>query len=161
MRQLFPEEQSFLSETFGAALALGPIRVSCSLGRRSWSPFGARISLSRRCFLGERAEQPVNLADPWAAAVFAHEAVHVWQRQRGRAVTREGARLQTLYALGLFDPYAYDSTQDPQRLLAEFVLGNIEQQGKIFQDYVFAQRTGRATRRFGEVARWVRLSASK
>jgi hypothetical protein len=85
----------------------------------------------------------------------------VWQRQRGRAVTRVGAFLQAGYMLGMFDPYAYRVRHDPRCLLAEFVLGNIEQQGRIFQDYVFAVRSRRPVGSFSLVASWVRLSAQK
>ncbi|MET0343141.1 MAG: hypothetical protein ABW252_19185, partial [Polyangiales bacterium] len=102
-----------------------------------------------------RAE--VRLDVPSIAAVFAHEAVHVWQRQGGRRVTWEGARLQAGYTLGLFDPYAYDARATcPATLLSLFVLGNIEQQGRIFEDYVRADLEGRDTERFGQVADWVR-----
>jgi hypothetical protein len=161
MRRLHDEEQRFLSHYFGQALDLAPIRLGTSLGRRSWSPYGARISLVRALYRGGDPDAPVELADPACAAVFAHEAIHVWQRQRGRAVTRQGAVLQTLYALGLRDPYAYRPREDARCLLAEFVLGNIEQQGRIFQDYVFASRRGRAVGRFARIAAWVRLSAPK
>lgn len=162
MRPLTEGERAFLRHYFGASLALDRIRVGRSLGRRSWSPFGARISLVTPLFEGGDPARSVKLESPYAAAVFAHEALHVWQRQHGRAVTREGAVLQAGYVLGVRDPYAYDhSLRDPRDLLAVFVLGNIEQQGKIFEDYVYAERTGRDTHRFEEVVTWVRLSGSK
>jgi hypothetical protein len=161
MRPLLEEEQRFLARYFGEALDLAPIRLGTSIGRRSWSPYGARISLVRGLYRESDPEAPVDLADPARAAVFAHEAIHVWQRQRGRAVTRQGAVLQTLYTLGLLDPYEYRPRQDARCQLAEFVLGNIEQQGRMFQDYVFAELTGRASQRFSHIASWVRLSASK
>jgi hypothetical protein len=162
VRELTGSERDFLSHTFGSALDLTPIRVGRSLGSRSISPFGARIHLSPKLFENGSAKRPVRLADPRAAAVFAHEAVHVWQRQRGRAVTREGAWLQLGYSLGLLDPYAYDrSARDGHALLAVFVLGNIEQQGKIIEDYVFAERTGGRTDHFRRVVTWVRLSGVK
>jgi hypothetical protein len=162
VRRLTDREQRFLQQYFGGALDLDPIRLGTSIGRRSWSPYGARISLVRRAYEARDPDSPVDLADPATAALFAHEALHVWQRQRGRAVTREGAVLQTLYALGLFDPYAYRTgLVDARCMLAEFALGNIEQQGRIFQDYVFHDLTGGATSPFAKVASWVRLSAEK
>jgi hypothetical protein len=162
VRRLTESESAFLVRYFGAALDLDPIRLGTSIGARSWSPYGARISLVRRLFEAHDADAGVKLSDPQTAAVFAHEAVHVWQRQRGQAVTRKGALLQTLYTLRLFDPYAYKTgLTDPRCLLAEFALGNIEQQGRIFQDYVFADLTGRDAQRFAKVASWVRLSSSK
>jgi hypothetical protein len=161
MRRLLLEEQRFLQRYFGESLDLAPIRMGTSIGSRSWSPYGARISLVRSLYRDGDPDAPVDLADPARAAVFAHEAIHVWQRQRGRAVTRQGAVLQTFDALGLRDPYAYRPRRDPRCQLTEFVLGNIEQQGRMFQDYVFAQLTGQATQRFSHIASWVRLSASK
>jgi hypothetical protein len=162
VRPLTESERAFLRHYFGASLDLERIRVGRSLGSRSWSPYGGRISLVAPLFEGRDPARPVLLESPYAAAVFAHEAMHVWQRQHGRAVTREGAVLQAGYALGLHNPYAYDhSLSDPRDLLSVFVLGNIEQQGKIFEDYVYAERTGRDTRRFEAVVTWVRLSGSK
>lgn len=162
MRPLFASERAFLERYFGSALDCEPIRVGWSPGRRSWSPWGARISLSRRNFIDRTARREVALASPASAAVFAHEAIHVWQRQLGRAVTRAGAYWQTLYLLRLHDPYAYDeSLRDPTRLQDHFVHGNIEQQGRIFQDYVFADLSGGRTERFAGVARWVRTSRER
>lgn len=161
MRRLNGEERAFLAHYFGQALDLEPIRLGTSMGARSWSPYGCRISLVRSLYRQRDPEAGVDLDDARTASVFAHEAIHVWQRQRGRAVTRPGAWLQTRYTLGLHDPYAYVARADARCLLAEFVLGNIEQQGRIFQDYVFAERMGQATDRFSRIASWVHLSASK
>jgi hypothetical protein len=49
----------------------------------------------------------VNVNDAAAASTFAHEALHVWQRQNSRWVTTEGAFLQGLYSAGVFNPYDY------------------------------------------------------
>ena len=161
MRRLNADEQRFLSAYFGEALDLDPIRLGTSIGRRSWSPYGARISLVRGLYREADPDASVDLARPASAAVFAHEAIHVWQRQRGRAVTRQGAVLQTLYILGLRDPYAYRARADARCQLVEFALGNIEQQGRMFQDYVFAELTGGPVQQFSKIASWVRLSAPK
>lgn len=157
MRRVLPPERAFLQRHFGAALAIDRIVLGSSLGRRSWSPFGGRISLTRDLFEGHDPRAAVRLDDARAAAVFAHEALHVWQRQHGRAVTREGALLQARYTLGTFDPYAYDQRlSDPSALLAVFVLGNIERQGRIFEHYVLSAHSGRDATRFERVAAWVR-----
>jgi hypothetical protein len=157
MRRLERAERTFLQEYFGASLALEPIWMGRSLGRRSWSPIGNRISLSADLYRERDPRAPVRLDDAHAASIFAHEALHVWQRQHGRAVTREGALLQSGYALGLFDPYAYDErVEEPAALLAMFALGNIEQQGRIFEHFVFSARIGREVTRFQKVAAWVR-----
>src|SRR5689334_4390438 len=107
MRRLNAEEQLFLAHYFREALDLEPIRLGTSIGARSWSPYGARISLVRKLYRDADLDAGVRLEDPYVASVFAHEAIHVWQRQRGRAVTRPGAWLQTLYTFGIRDPYAY------------------------------------------------------
>lgn len=157
MRRVTHGERAFLQHYFGDALEIDRIHIGSSLGRRSWSPLGGRISLTRGLFHDRDARAEVRLDVPATAAVFAHEALHVWQRQRGRRVTWEGARLQAGYALGLFDPYAYDARGgDPASMLSCFVLGNIEQQGRIFQDYVLADLLGHDTERFRLVVGWVR-----
>ena len=157
MRRVIDAERHFLADYFGDALDTDGIRIGTSLGRRSWSPYGGRISLTRDLFSDHHARSVVRLDDARAASIFAHEALHVWQRQRGRRVTWEGAGLQAGYTLRLFDPYAYDTTiADPEALLSVFVLGNIEQQGRIFQDYVHAERSGGDTERFLRVVDWVR-----
>lgn len=157
MRPVHPRERAFLARYFGGSLDIDRIRLGSSLGSRCWSPFGNRISLTVDLYEQRDARAPVRLDEPRVAAVFAHEALHVWQRQHGRAVTREGARLQAGYALGRFDPYEYDrGVLHPASLLALFVLGNIERQGRIFEDYVWAAQSGRDVARFAKVAAWVR-----
>lgn len=157
MRRVSERERAFLGHYFGATLAIDRIWIGSSLGRRSWSPFGARISLTHELFCERDPRADVRLDDARAASVFAHEATHVWQRQRGERVTWEGAQLQTGYALRWFDPYAYDrSVSDPAALLALFVLGNIEQQGRMVEDFVYADLTGQDTERFGKLARWIK-----
>ena len=157
MRRVTSGERAFLRQYFGEALAIDRIWIGSSLGTRSWSPIGGRISLTRNMFCDRTPRAEVWLEQPAVAGVFAHEALHVWQRQRGRRVTWEGAGLQAAYALGVFDPYAYDARDaDPATLLTRFVLGNIEQQGRMFQDYVEADLLGHDTARFQAVAAWVR-----
>lgn len=157
MRRVHPAERTFLAHYFARSLIVDRVWIGSSLGRRSWSPFGNRISLTRDLFVAGDPRAEVRLDDPRAASIFAHEALHVWQRQHGRPVTREGAVLQSGYALKLFDPYAYDErVGDPASLLAVFALANIEQQGRIFEHFVFAERSGRDVARFCKVADWVR-----
>lgn len=155
-RPLSEEECAFLKVWFGESLALEPIRVVASIGHRSWSPFGHRISLIRRHFDDGSARNSVALNNPASAACFAHEALHVWQRQRGRRVTWEGIPLQAAYVVGAKNPYRYQRSRNPEEMLAEFVTGNVEQQGQIFEDYVFARLHGREAKEFAAVANLVR-----
>ncbi|HEY6880753.1 MAG TPA: hypothetical protein VI299_22170 [Polyangiales bacterium] len=161
MRRVSSRERAFLAHFFARSLDVDRIWIGSSLGRRSWSPLAGRISLTRDLFRDRNPSAEVQLDDPRAASIFAHEALHVWQRQHGRAVTREGAWLQAGYALGVFDPYAYDTrVADARDLLAMFVLGNIEQQGRMMQDFVFAVCSGADATRFAKIAAWVRARAS-
>jgi hypothetical protein len=155
-RPLSETETRFLAEYFGEALSFDGIRLGTSVGRRCWSPYGNRISLTRDCFEAGDSRAAVRLADPRVAATFAHEAVHVWQRQHNVWVTLRGAALQTGYVLRLSDPYRYAPSEDPDAIFAQFVTGNIERQGRIFQDYVYAQRTGADSSRFTQVVAHVR-----
>lgn len=157
MRRLLAVEAQFLERFFGDSLELGAIRIGSSLGRRSWSPFGARISLSKRHFREGHAGGEVDLQDPHSAAVFAHEAMHVWQRQHGRAVTREAIPLQAGYLLGRFNPYAYEPSDDPDVMLALFERCNVEQQAKIFEDYVLRTLCGGSVEAFECVASRIKL----
>jgi hypothetical protein len=156
MRRLHEVEVQFLERFFGGSLETGGIRIGSTLGRRSWSPFGARISLSKRHFRERDARSEVDLEDPRSASVFAHEAMHVWQRQHGRAVTREAIPLQAGYLLGRLDPYAYEASNDPEVMLALFESCNVEQQAKIFEDYVFGVLRGRRMVALEAVARCVK-----
>jgi len=160
-RPLSDNEREFLQTCFGDSLHDAPIRVASSIGHRSWSPYGHRISLVRTHFVRGSAREELRLDDPSTASCLAHEALHVWQRQHGRRVTWEAIPLQVGYTLGRFDPYSYDRTTDPVRMLEQFVQGNVEQQGKIFEDYVYTLRDGRETAAFEAVAHHVRASRAK
>ena len=158
-RPLTERECHFLQSCFGTALATDSIRMVASLGHRSWSPYGHRISLVRAHFHAGSAREEVRLDEPDSAACLAHEALHVWQRQRGRRVTLEAIPLQAGYTLGAWNPYDYRRSQDPADMLEQFVTGNVEQQGKIFEDYIYARQSGRDITAFEAVARHVRASA--
>jgi hypothetical protein len=148
-------EDSFLKEYFGDSLDTRSLRIGASLGRRSWSPFGHRISLVRSHFRGGNAASEIELEDPRAASVFAHEAMHVWQRQGGRRVTWEAIPLQAGYFAGR-DPYAYEMCEDPARMLERFLTANVEQQAKMLEDFVYLQRVGKDASVFETVAQYVR-----
>jgi hypothetical protein len=149
-------ECQFLSAYFGPSFDPPGLRIVASLGRRSWSPFGHRISLVRSHFRGGNAAGEVELNDPRSASVFAHEAMHVWQRQGGRRVTWEAIPLQASYTLAGIDPYRYERCEDPSRMLERFLKANVEQQAKMFEDFVFFDQTGRDTSAFAELACHVR-----
>jgi hypothetical protein len=96
------------------------------------------------------------LNDPRSASVFAHEAMHVWQRQGGRRVTWEAIPLQASYTFAGVDPYAYERCEDPSQMLERFLRANVEQQAKMFEDFVYFDRTGRDTSAFRDLVSHVR-----
>ena len=148
-------EKKFLQRYFGDSLNITQISVATTRGRRAYSVYGNYVCLPAWCFLCGDSTTEVDLANAYAAATLAHEAVHVWQRQQGIWVTVKGAWLQVGYGLGI-DPYAYDySEYDPGRLLEYFRSGNIEVQGQIVQDFVVAERTGRNSKKFDAVREYL------
>jgi hypothetical protein len=158
-RPLLEAERSFLQQEFGGSLDLDRVRIAGGghpFGRLGWQPVAARIQLSDHCFEAQDPSQPVRTAF-WP--VLAHEALHFWQRVHRHH--RVGVSVDGLY-LGVVRgraAYVYDSSlTDPELLLREFLLGNIEQQGQIFEDYVRSnviEPKGRDAR-FERVARYVR-----
>jgi hypothetical protein len=149
-------ECKFLKTYFGDSLDTRYLRIGASLGRRSWSPFGHRISLVRKHFRERDAASEIALEDPHSASVFAHEAMHVWQRQGGRRVTWEAIPLQAAYTLGRFNPYAYEACEDPELMLERFLLANVEQQAKMVEDFVYREQVGVDVGALASVARHVR-----
>lgn len=154
-REASEREREFLARYFGDSLDCGRLRIVASLGRRSWSPFGSRISLVRGHFVDADAKREVELSDPLSAAVFAHEAMHVWQRQGGRRVTWEAIPLQVGYWAGR-DPYAYEACEDAEGMLEQFKAANVERQAKIVEDFVYRDLRGGDVGVFELVARHIR-----
>ena len=159
VRPLLDSERSFLEQAFGQSLDLDRVRIAGGghpLGRLGWQPVAARIQLSDRCFEAEDPSQPVRQVF-WP--VLAHEVLHFWQRVHRHH--RVGVSVDGLY-LGVVHgraAYVYDrSLTDPELVLCEFLLGNIEQQGQIFEDYVRSNVIDPKGRdaRFERVAEYVR-----
>jgi len=71
-----------------------------------------------------------------------HESLHQFQRVNGVDVTARAALLQSMAFLRLSDPYRYSDSNDPQAMLGTFKNGNVEQQGQMFEDYLFARLSG-------------------
>lgn len=153
-------EAEFLRRYFGGSLDLSAIRVAKSLNPfASWSPFGSRISLQPHCLKRCEPRETIgetDLANPIAASTFAHEALHVWQRQHGRPVSLPALRAHARHLVGGPDPYGFPFSEDPAVMLATFRDATVEQQGAIFQEYVRRNETDRPTRPFESVARLVR-----
>jgi hypothetical protein len=163
-RPLHPAETDFLRREFGESLEPELIRLTGGgqpLGRGAWQPLGTLIQMHDDCFEGGDPTQPLREA---AYPVFAHEALHVWQRRHHQH--RVHVSVDGLW-LGITQgrrAYAYDtSLDDADALLAHFLAGNIEQQGQIWQDFVHSNVRDPAARpaKFSGVAGYVRGSRAR
>jgi hypothetical protein len=161
-RPLHDCEREFLAREFGTSLALHVLRICGGgqpTGRVAWQPFGARIQMHDRCFEQGDPRAPLKLL---AYPTFAHEALHVWQRQHRHCALNVSVDGLWLGATRGARAYDYDSTiVDPELMLQHFRSGNIERQGRMFEDYVRSNITTPEARdgRFSEVARYVRSGA--
>lgn len=153
MRTLSAAEKAFLQSYFGNCLDVDRVALRTTLfGKRAWSPFGNLICLPKVCFIDGDQSNDVRLDDARIASVFAHEAAHVWQRQRGVAVTWQAFWLQIARAMGRC-PYTYDrSISDPRELRHLFLGANVERQGQIVQDFVLRDQLGRPVDVYSDVA---------
>lgn len=162
-RPLLPPERDFVRAHFGAALdeQLPGLRVYLRrVGdtRRALSLNGGRISMPRICFAAGDPRQPLRLAQPQIAGVFAHELLHQWQRVQGLAVTRQAFWLQLRHLCGGANPYAYARCSDAQAMHDVFLSAHVEQQGQIWEDHVRACAAGRPAAEFARIAAHVRGS---
>lgn len=154
-RALTRWEKEFLVSYFGSSLEVDRINVRTGIGRRAYSLYGNTVRLPARFFQGHNAAYEIDLSDPHCAAVLAHEAAHVWQRQHGIYVTLKGFVLQCGGLLGI-DPYHYDwSLVDPASVLTLFQHGNIERQGQMVQDFVFGDLTECDTAKFSHMRQYL------
>ncbi len=53
---------------------------STTFNDRAWSPYGSQIHIPESYFKDGDPSKELNLSDPYTVGVFAHEALHVWQR---------------------------------------------------------------------------------
>jgi hypothetical protein len=157
-RPLADHERAFLFEYFGDSIPLERVRLAGgghpgfaahehSVGR-AWQPLGSTIQLPDGYYEEDDPRAPVREGQ---MGVLAHEALHVWQRCRGRAVSLRGIAEPILHR----DPYdwrALDS-EDPSVLFENFRRARIEQQARMFETYVVEARGGE-----GEVAKWAEVA---
>ena len=139
LRPLAEQERAFLQAEFGASLNLDRLRLAGGgqpLGRIAWQPTSALIQLADSCFEQADPERPLRQA---AYPILAHEALHVWQRVHRQCtvnVSVDGLWLGVMLGRRAYD---YDrGLRDPELVLREFLAGNIERQGQMFEDFVRA-----------------------
>ena len=137
----------------GGGHPLFPVHAH-SVGR-AWQPLGCAIQLPDGYF---EDGDPNGTVCQERLAVLAHEALHVWQRCRGRAVSLRGIAEPILHR----DPYAWREldADDPELLLERFKRARIEQQARMFEEYVAQARAGRdIDAKWSAIARYVREPA--
>jgi hypothetical protein len=162
-RRLLAEERNFLEREFGASLDFDALRIAGGgqpLGRVAWQPMAALIQLADSCF---EADDPARAIRHEALPIFAHEALHVWQRVHRHCavhVSVDGLWLGIAHGVRA---YRYDTRlADPADLLREFLAGNIERQGQMFEDYVRSNVHVLRARdpKFADIAQYVRAKIS-
>jgi len=162
-RPLLGSECEFLEREFGPSLELGRIRLAGGgqpFGRVAWQPAAALIQLADFCF---EQRDPQCAVSPAVYPILAHEALHVWQRvhkQCALHVSVDGLWLGLVRGRAA---YGYDrALADPQLVLEEFLAGNIERQGQMFEDYVRSnvQLVHARDPKFVAVADYVRATGS-
>ena len=127
---------------------------------RAFSGDGGFLSFPRSYFPNGDPDKELRLADPAVASVVAHEVLHQLQRANGIDVTSQGLALLFREKIFGADNYAYARSPDPAQILDTFVNGSIEQQGKIFQDYVYDALTSQDIARYSRVADRVKNQCS-
>jgi hypothetical protein len=163
-RGLLPDEHTFLALEFGASLDLERVRIAGGghpLGRIAWQPAAALIQMADVCF--EASDPTRSVRREWYP-VLAHEALHVWQRVHRHCVVHVSLDGLWLGVVRGRQAYDYDrKLRDPAEVLREFLVGNIERQGQMFEDYVRSHVVDPQARdgRFAQVAHYVRSQIAR
>lgn len=149
-RRLLPQERAFVHAWFGEAQGRWLV-ARVHLGQRRLGDVdralclnGGWMSLPKAAFEGQSMCHALRLDQPDVAGLFAHELLHELQRQQGVAVTWQALLLQCQWLVQRKNPYFYRDSQSPREVLKQFWLGNVEQQGQMWQDCVQAVVAGQA-----------------
>ncbi len=130
LRALTKTEADFLRGYFGECLDLSGIDLELTRMSRARQIFRENIRMPAAAFKSGE----LDVTNSQYAPIFAHEALHVWQRQNGRPVTLLALPLQIGNSLRLINPYNFDMTiSDPSAMLTLFKDSNVERQGSIFE----------------------------
>ena len=158
-RALNEREHAFLAGEFGDSLELERLRIAGGghpFGRMAWQPLAAVMQFADACFDGSDPEQGLQARH---YPTLAHEALHVWQRVHGECSVNVSIDGLWLGAFAGRAAYQYDrSLCDPDAVLREFLSGNIERQGQMFEDLVRSNVADHSARdpKFSALARYVR-----
>lgn len=148
-------EIAFLKQHFGDCVDPNDLDINIrEFGdtSRAFSFNGGFLSFPPSFFPNGDVNQSLKLSVPRVGGVFGHETLHHMQRSEGTSVTGYGLVVQPLNSFGLYDPYRYDSSNDPNQMAKTFQDGNPERQGQMFQDYLEALLRGQDTSKFQQIA---------
>lgn len=109
-------------------------------------------------FVEGNLDKGLNLGSANVSSVFGHESLHQLQRSNGVNVTGQAALLQFKYSFGGSNPYSYSASLDPAAMLNTFKNGNVEQQGQMFQDYLYSLLSGGDPGKFKMIADYVKTN---
>lgn len=161
LRPLTQHETDFLKAQFGNCL--NSILNKLDINERTFGDTSRAISMNggfmsfpKSYVIGGDPNNSLNVSSPGIASIAGHEMLHQQKRMNGVNVTSRAMGLQIQYSLGISDPYDYPSSADPQVMLDTFKSGNAEQQGQMFQDYIFALMRGGNVAAFSSVAGFVK-----
>jgi uncharacterized protein RhaS with RHS repeats len=155
LRELTSNEKDFLRSYYGGCLNIDEIDLKRTRRKNAYSPNGHKIRMRTNDFVDGDPSKELRLDDYEVAALFAHEARHVQQREQGRNVTLIGLLLQAKYKIGGVYVYSFDYREtDPDKMLNIYDQSNIEAQGAIVETYVSWDRRNlsHAASRFSKVA---------
>lgn len=162
LRALDDHELAFLKREFGTSLPVERLRLAGGgqpTGRCAWQPAGGLIQMDDTLFEQTDPRGALRIS---AYPTLAHEALHVWQRVHGHCTV--GVSVDGLW-LGITRgrrAYGYDAgIREPWAMLQQFLAGNIEQQGQMFEDYVRSSIADPALRhpKFALIAEYVRAGS--
>ncbi|MFZ2753086.1 MAG: RHS repeat-associated core domain-containing protein [Lysobacteraceae bacterium] len=144
-------EREFIRQLFGDCFNANRIDIEKKwpwTGSRPWSPHSGSINFTGNYFVNGNADSGLDLSRRGVRGVFAHELLHVWQRDQSGTVTTFGAVLQWGYSasnaihsvteMTLSDPYQYMNIPSPHDNLQYFDTlfnnGLYEAQAEMWQD---------------------------
>src|SRR5687768_14770013 len=107
-RALTDSERAFVSREFGPSLDPDVLRLAGGgqpTGRPAWQPLGALIQVDDRYFEAGDPRAPLR---EMAYPMFAHEALHVWQRRHKHCAVNVSIDGLWLGATRGLDAYCYD-----------------------------------------------------
>lgn len=149
LRALTQGERDFLRSYFGDCLDLDAIDLKPTRMSEGRQIFRNNIRMPQAAF---KPDGELDLSGWVWGSHFAHEALHVRQRQNGRPVTLLALPLQIGKSLHVIDPYKIDGgITDPGAMLQYFERSQVERQAAIFDSGVATHMQNGSAGRFRAV----------